>query len=340
MHFCRDGGALVDRDYLVPRLPHEFHLRGLLKPVGCNRLRCAECGAFVDARTGWVPTEDFSPEKVFGRASWGRGALPLIKDPETPYRLYVCRCTAWWATSLAYLDPPDAGPDDERPPWRCDGHPALELPATVDGLELATAAGISLFLGEALSGWAPVGAPEDSNPFPGAWLNRLYAQTVGTPIAAAVSEGVVGALTSDDPLHRAAALHFITRYPLAPGTERLRNIARDDLELFHDVEDPTTELPLEYNLLRTLGLQERAHRVRPEGSGPRLDVIEFLRARVVAVPGLGGAVYPVLAEFDAPWLVQNLASLSLDDDDRVELLDWLDIYAPHLAGEAHGALYG
>ncbi len=154
------------------------------------------------------------------------------------------------------------------------------------------------------------------------------------------SPAVIGALTADQPLPRAAALHFLTRYPLAAGAERLRTVADEHRELYRDIEDPTTKAPLELNLLRTLGQQERAHRVRAEGNGGRPGVIELLRNEALTQEGFGVVIFPVLAEFDADWLIEHAREVSRTNDDQVELLDWLDIYEPERAPDVHSVFYG
>ena len=61
----------------------------------------------------------------------------------TPFhgsRLYACACTGWLEVGMHPCEDPDPDPlsGDPTLPWRCAGHPAPSLPATVDGVEIGT----------------------------------------------------------------------------------------------------------------------------------------------------------------------------------------------------------
>ncbi len=339
MNRCRDAGALVGLEHELPEDPHAFHLRGMLSPVGCNQLRCELCQEYVTSRSGWAPGEEFDPAVAYGQNVWRTGKQ-FLKSADGSGRLYLCRCTWWLEYGLSYLDSSILDVDQDRPPWACAGHAATQPPVTVDGIKFASSGDVAMVIERALRGWAPQKAPPESNKFPGAWLNRAYGALFGTELADTLSRAVAGALTADDPLARAAALHFLTRYPLAAGSERLLAIAAEHRALYRDIEDPTTLASLELNLLRTLGLQERAHRVRPEGNGGRPGVIETLRSVALTRDGFGAVIFPVLAEFDADWLIAHARAVAGTEEDQVELLDWVDIYAPDRAADVHAVFYG
>ena len=257
-HTCHRGGTLVN---LVGWLPDEpFDHQFLLAPaIGCNRLVCERCGRRVVVTAG-----------------------PGVA------RSYACACVRHVAAADRALDEP-MDPVGDVLPWQCAGHPALSLPAEVDGVRLDAATDWTVVAREGLALGAP---PHPSlRGIPGFAVLRLY-RVLEWPSGAPLARAVGDLLVDDDARVRRAAARFFEDAHLAPGAERLGLVARDRLDLYAGVADPDGRGTLWDWLLRALA-----------GRLGQNDVpaLEAVRAAAVRPPGIGYVLF-TLASADGDWV--------------------------------------
>jgi hypothetical protein len=120
---------------------------GVRKPtVGCDRLRCAVCGAMVRNHAGWVVDDEqvkfgtaeyrARVDALYESATWD--GLPYAARHER-YRTYVCRCGVVLEDWERALGASNVGGFGTSPiPWSCVGHPEVTLPFTMDGVTFRT----------------------------------------------------------------------------------------------------------------------------------------------------------------------------------------------------------
>lgn len=147
LRFCTDNGWVVGGDYWLPTEPSDFSWPG--SPcIGCNHLRCSRC-----------------TERV----------VATLRDS---IRHYACSCVSHDEDRRQLLDPtytgyPGLSALHSPAPigwWSCAGHPALALPAVVDGVTITP----ERFREIARTGFAspPFTAPQTSSH--AFWVTRLY----------------------------------------------------------------------------------------------------------------------------------------------------------------------
>jgi hypothetical protein len=207
----------------------------------------------------------------------------------------------WEETSEHRLDEPDPTVGDPHLPWRCAGHPLVELPHDIDG-ERVEAGNITELTQRSLAGWIPAGArPHDRER--ATWTIRLYVRLRGTLAGDAVAQAVAESLEDPQPRVRAMALNFIAfvREPIV--MRKVLELLQGDRALFAGVPDEVTtksrDKTLEDSLWRVAyTLVEKVESARALA---RREAVTPGRARPV--------VFSVLANRDAEWFVDHLGEV-------------------------------
>jgi hypothetical protein len=149
VHHCFGSGRLVASESSIPSAPEDYAWSAALDRCGCNHLRCEECGGLVRS---------------------------FAADPGE--RRYACGCTEYLVDSAVRLGLPEDAYFVRPAPtgWSCHGHPARDLPATLEGVEVGAEPAWREWLGRSARGELP---REGLAPWmPGhahAWLERLVA---------------------------------------------------------------------------------------------------------------------------------------------------------------------
>ncbi len=301
---CEGGGALVSDDNWLPTEPFDYDWVFVGPAIGCNHLACGECGVEVRSLLGFDLPPDIEAAEVYeliGKNDRSR-FVESVKS-----RIYACRHHAIVATGREFLaNPPQYGEGlvnfDYPPstPWECGCHPALSLPAVLEGVAVDEKTDWGQLARQSFAGKLGVSLHPSIDRFGWFWLQRLYRLLGDLPSAAKIASAAADQLTDPDPRVRLNAIEFFLRESNAPGAERLASALRDHPELFVDVrvdEDPTT---LERYLLQAI-LPEIANRLGDTVA------IELMRAALSRrfewslEPWLVG----IAARVDQKWLLEH-----------------------------------
>ncbi len=279
---CRPQPQLVGADYWLPVEPFEV---SWAVAVGCNNLRCPDCGEAV------------------------RSDGP----PGRTVRRYWCACRQHLETWTYWVggEPADLYP--EKLGWYCDGHPNLTLPVVLDGVPL-----------NAGTDWgAVVAAAVLEEPFhpPGidlrqAWLVRLYHLLPRE--RPALSAAITGLLYATDPRLVSGALDFFTTERKAPGAERVTDMVTSRRGWLAETPDPRTpSVPLLDDAVLLL-------HTRLLDTGRATDRPALALAKELALSGVGpDDTAGTLLEHDPKWLWANARSLIHANPDWAEDLAYL-----------------
>lgn len=201
---CRPHPQLVGADYWLPVEAFEV---SWAVAVGCNNLRCPDCGE----------------------------AVRSDGQPGRTVRRYWCACREHLETWTYWVggEPEDLYPENLS--WYCDGHPNLTLPVVLDGVTL-----------HAGTDWVAVAAAAIlEEPFrpPGidirqAWLVRLFHLLPRE--RAALSAAIAGLMYATDPCLVLGALDFFTTERKAPGAERIAAMVTSRRDWLAETPDPST----------------------------------------------------------------------------------------------------
>jgi hypothetical protein len=173
---------------------------------GCNRLYCPHCKLFVRAgQPGFCVKRDHRwPDlnALFVTENWAD--LPFVAlSKSANWRLYVCKCSQWDASTKVWVENDRESPSDPNVPWRCAGHPVPQLPIALDdGLTVAADSDWTALVEKILRGARP-------RPLmilhegPALWLAWLWHHLSGLPDVDKLSNAVV-AETFEDLAHAAA----------------------------------------------------------------------------------------------------------------------------------------
>jgi hypothetical protein len=208
-HQCATKGYMVAPGEWLPTEPFDYDwtIGGLF--IGCNQLKCGNCGEMVRATI------------------------------EGNVRKYTCACN-WNPVSYGgqSVGAPINEMTGEMLPWACCGHPSLTRPTTLDGVALSVSSDWKTIARDTIGRkLAPPGVAKASN-LRGFWMQRLYNLVGdGAPIAAAMAE----LLSDADARMRVAATSFFTTNSRAPGAERAAQAMDEHPELFAGVPDPDNE---------------------------------------------------------------------------------------------------
>jgi hypothetical protein len=225
--FCSESGLLVDGDTRLPTDVSEYCDKGVTALVGCSRLRCARCEAWVRGGAPGLGFKDDVPidvAAIYAAEDWND--LPFVQR-RTPalmadnrVRLYVCKCRCWEATRNDWIDNEHDSPNDPNLPWACAGHPLPQLPATLGELTVGDDGGWAQVVGTILGGVCPHALlPKDQDEGPGSWLAWLHVYLAGLPAAEQLASAIRDRIDDRDPLVVGRVLYFFSKFPRAPGIE-------------------------------------------------------------------------------------------------------------------------
>lgn len=314
MNYCPNEGYLVDGDIQLPPDPIDYDVPGL--PIrGCNRLRCPNCKALVRNAPA------FKFESFFPKVNLAElyevsdlGTSPLMKKQEG-LRFYLCRCHYWSQSSSA--DPlRDPDPDAfaaSMPPWECDGHPIVELPRNIDGVEV-TPANVGELTAQSLHGITPPGAARQDK-WGSGWAERLHARLAKTPWQDLVVTAASACMEDPNAEVRARALHFFFGRQLPAGAQRAVELLDGKRALFAGVPDkvarPSYKNPtLEHTLWLIAGpLVSQPGRAR-----------ELARADALTPGKANHPLYFMLADGDPDWVVEHIDALTQANPGEVKFL--------------------
>ncbi|RBQ15179.1 hypothetical protein DP939_36860 [Spongiactinospora rosea] len=279
---CRPHPQLVGADYWLPTEAFEV---GWATAVGCNNLRCPDCGEAV------------------------RSDGP----PGRTVRRYRCACLQHLETWTYWVggEPEDLYP--ERLSWYCAGHPNLTLPVVLDGVPL-----------DAGTDWGAVAAAAMlEEPFrpPGidvrqAWLVRLF--RLLSRERAALSAAIAGLLYTTDPRLVSGAIDFFITERKAPGAERITAMVisrRDWLAETPAPGTPSVSLLDDAMLLLHTRLLD---------TGRAADRPALALAKELALSGIGpDDTAHTLIDHDPKWLWANARSLIHANPDWADDLAFL-----------------
>ena len=202
---CSDDGYLVPASGWLPGTDFDHQFLRWGPRLGCARLRCGRCGAAVKSaahlRPSWHGTAAATWEALDEGRALDRGA--------GDGRLYACRCQIAAIHAEQAVSNPD-GPAGDLSSWRCAGHPALALPAVVDGVALDDTAELGDLARAFFTGGLDVPVHPSLASVEAFWLLRLFAalpETARRRFALAVNH----LLLDEDPRVRAGALRFFCR---------------------------------------------------------------------------------------------------------------------------------
>lgn len=305
MHSCRDP-LLVDAssETWLPDAPFDYNWGATHPEIGCNRLRCEACGAMVRnlpraAIAG--PGVDLSALHAIEDL---RGHAAIATIPDDRGRLYLCRCQAYRAVVAT---PPDS-PEERGPhlPWSCAGHPPLELPCALDGIEVR-AGDLAATTRAALPEHWPAPLPRIDKDLRGFWLARLYHVLEEDSDRAALGAAVAAQLEAPESAVRAGAIFFFLWVPGAEAAEALVRAARVHRELFRGHADPKKpSYSLEARLLQAIEFVVRS--ASPQSSPGSAAGLELLKEELLAGRNPADILYQVDRR-DHGWLVAHGAQI-------------------------------
>ena len=227
---CSSRGLLVDGDTRLATDPCEFNDDAVLAPVGCGRLRCASCGAWVRAGAPGLTIKDgtsIDAATLYAAASWANVPAfeqrkPALRN-ESRARFYACKCSRWEATRVDRIDNEHDSPNDPEIPWSCAGHPLPELPIRLGDLMVGGTIDVAGLVRKVLAGSCPraLELPMRLGDGPGVWLGWLYTYLRGLPLAETFASAIAGKIDDADPAVVGRVLFFFTRFPHAAGIDHL-----------------------------------------------------------------------------------------------------------------------
>ncbi len=298
LNHCRAGGVLVGPEQIFGPTPHDYAWPLADVPIGCNRLRCRKCGELVRSGNKFGPGPEFNTRwlEALRAPDWNALAASGVLKHDSIYRLYVCGCLQHAETLYRYIEEEEAWQVvDPPPPWRCDGHPRLALPADVDGIAIGPATDFAALVSRAFAETLP---REVTGVFGDHWLSRLFHLIKHDPAGEKLSRAVLAELTaSSDPSVRVEALDFFRRNPSAPGAGELLALGRAQRDRFAGVVNPKApETDLLYFLLQALACQI--------DEGDRAP-LEFLQEQMLEPGPKPGYLVDVLKRHAPDWIQKH-----------------------------------
>lgn len=288
---CGPHPELVGATLWLPAEPFEY---GWAPLVGCNRLRCSLCGQPVSTR--------------------------VLDDGKR--RHYECRCQRHdeiWRHAVDSRGDIPVGPAG----WRCEGHPDLALPATLDGVALAEDGDWGAVARQGL-GRPPFRPPRVE--LPAVWITRLYRLLAGEAARQRLSEAVADAAGDTEPAVVAGALDFFLNEPSAPGAERLAAMIPARRAWLDATAHPERRGS---SLLETAALALHERLLVVDGSGRPVDGAALALAEALALDGIGpGAAPYTFHDYDPDWLWDHAGELVRAHADWLERIVQLSGTAP------------
>lgn len=291
-HVCRGGGLVVAASEWLPSSHYDYNWFAMGPAIGCSRLGCSRCGLFLVSR-------------VIARADLGAilAAPPLdrphrlhamAEHPSTKsaVRVYACSCRVESVEGAHVASEPAYEQGDETEiPWACGGHPALDLPATLDGESLQKEADWPLLVRAHFTDARAV--PDPMREIAGFWIARLYA-VLEDYLRPRLAWVVAVMLEDPDPRVRFCALRFFRDHFDVPQAESVGQIVLRRPELF-----PTAPVFERKQGLRSMAVEALSWIVPRHASA-----LDALRLLATTPPGIGGVV-ATLQQYDAAWLAAN-----------------------------------
>lgn len=232
---CAKSGLLVDGEARLLTDPCEYFHPGVGVQVGCGRLRCDSCKAWVrGGPPGLGLQEDARVDVRALHETQDWSTLPFVDEPyvfSNRVRLYACKCRYWVASSVEPIENDHDLDSDPNVPWACAGHPVPALPLTLNELRIDGGTSAAKLVAKILSGSCPrdLERKDALGPEPGLWLAWLYVYLRGLPIADELSSAIADRLGDPDPHVVGRVLYFFSEFPRARGSEKL--VARAEADV-------------------------------------------------------------------------------------------------------------
>ena len=224
---CAQSGLLVDGDTRVLTDPCEYYHPAVGVQVGCGRLRCESCKAWVRSGPpglGLKAGTRFDLRALHAAPDWS--ALAFVEQAYTLFnrmRLHACLCCIWTAESVAPIDNDHELVSDPAMPWACAGHPAPEPPLVLNQLVIDAGTDWTQLVDAILRGSCPraLERPEALGAEPGLWLAWLYVYLRGLPIADELSLAIADRIEDPEPQVVGRVLYFFVHFSRARGIEKI-----------------------------------------------------------------------------------------------------------------------
>lgn len=232
---CADSGLLVDGETRLLTDPCEYYHPGFGVQVGCGRLRCSNCKAWVRGGPPGLGLAEGVPvdlRALHAAPDWA--ALPFVESVYALHnrmRLYACTCRYWVAEKIGSIDNDHDSDSDPDVPWACAGHPTPALPLTLNTLEIRSATNWDALVEKVLAGACPreLERREALGAEPALWLVWLYAYLRGLAVDEQLSVAVAKRISDPDPQVVGRVLYFFVEFPRAKGIESL--VARAEADV-------------------------------------------------------------------------------------------------------------
>jgi hypothetical protein len=305
LHHCRRRGFLTGDDDWLPDDPREyFGEHHGIYAIGCNNLLCAECGSRVRSAPGrWTPP-GLSPEALYAEPDWLR--LPEASARQWGNRLYGCRCFTFTANASESLvldsDAVEIGPSR----WCCAGHPPLELPGQLAGIDLGRDPDwdtvVAAHLGVATT--PPLHPGLDGHL--GFALTRIYLALGDEVERGRLGEAIAARCGRASPAERAGIALFYAQIPTAPGFDAVLASWRSEPSSWDALPSLWGPEPD----LRAVLVEAAAFRVGRRRSQGQDDpvALDMIRRAALTRPGLGGKIF-CLEHIDPGWAIEHLAPM-------------------------------
>jgi hypothetical protein len=296
VHFCANGGYVVDVNTPLPSEPFDYQWLRMGPLVGCNQLRCTQCGQALIVRTpsrrAYAELVQLTEDERPARLSNLGNAAP---GPQT-VRVYGCACRVQSVegghqASQSTLD------EDEQVPWQCAGHPVLPLPTRLDGVELDVDCNWTALARARLLESPPRDVPPALQDVAGAWVGRLYA-LLDARVRPRLAAAVASLLEDPAPQVRMGALRFFRDHFDAPEAASVGRAVLGHVELF-----PVAPVYERQQGLRSMAVEALSWIVPSDDTS-----LEALRLLATTVPGIG-MFLGTLERHDAEWCAANRARI-------------------------------
>ncbi len=191
LRYCARRGSLVGTKEWLPTQPFDYDWGATYLTIGCNNIGCSKCGQAVTSTTA----EDA--------------------------RHYRCRCDEAIVRKVKTLDAICRYPgfEGDEPPgwWSCAGHPAVVLPADLDGVYITQdRLGEVARVGFVSPPFIPANITERAF-----WVSRLY-WLLPELLRPALAEVVAALVLDSDPRVAIKAMDFFSDRRTAPTANGLR----------------------------------------------------------------------------------------------------------------------
>jgi len=233
---CAFEGHIGGLGFWLPQAPWVRDWGAPHPRVLCNHVRCKACGEVVRHVDGAVSK---------GEAGVVMRGVPatiafdeaLVLVPDAAARTYACGCRSVSLAECLALAPSAEPERALNLPWVCAGHPALALPAAVDGVPFDDAT-LEALVAHALAGRIPAAfAPAGVALFrhPSVWLAHIAASLEDPGARDRMGHAAASRLDDADPKVRRAAINLYRLVPGLAGHQRLGEVLRQTPHLFDGV---------------------------------------------------------------------------------------------------------